>query len=168
MLAIFKKQLSNLFYDWNAVPRSGWVMHICVSKVTIIDLDNGLSPGWRQAIIWTNAGILLIGPFGTNFSENWIEIIIIEENAFKNVVCKMVVISPWPQYDEFQSDAFLELTLNQCLYSLCGKTSYRQYLWNLEAARLDVIMIVSLWDLTGISAALLLRCLSNFRMIGKV
>ena len=31
--------------------------------------DNGLSPGRRQAIIWTSAGILLIGPLGTNFSE---------------------------------------------------------------------------------------------------
>ena len=43
--------------------------HICVSKLTIIGSDNGLSPGRRQAIIWTNAGILLIGPLGTNFSE---------------------------------------------------------------------------------------------------
>ena len=29
----------------------------------------GFSPGRRHAIIWTNAGILLIGPSGTNFSE---------------------------------------------------------------------------------------------------
>ena len=43
--------------------------HICVSKLTIIGSDNGLSPGWRQAIIWTNAGILLIRTLGTNFSE---------------------------------------------------------------------------------------------------
>ena len=28
-----------------------------------------LSPGRRQAIIWTNAGILLIRTLGTNFSE---------------------------------------------------------------------------------------------------
>ena len=34
------------------------------------------SPGRRQAIMWTNAGILLIGPLGTNFSENLIEILI--------------------------------------------------------------------------------------------
>ena len=47
----------------------GRVTHICVSKLTIISSDNGLSPGRRQAIIWTNAGILLIGPLGTNFSE---------------------------------------------------------------------------------------------------
>ena len=52
----------------------GRVTHICVGKLSIIGSDNGLSPGRRQAIIWTNAGILLIGPLGTNFSENWIGI----------------------------------------------------------------------------------------------
>ena len=45
-----------------------WVTHICVSKLTTIGSDNGLLPGRYQAIIWTNAGILLIGPLGTNFS----------------------------------------------------------------------------------------------------
>ena len=50
------------------------VTHICVSKQANISSDNGLSPGRRQAIIWTNAGILLIGPLGTNFSEMLIEI----------------------------------------------------------------------------------------------
>ena len=44
-------------------------MHIYVSNLTIIGSDNGLSPARRQAIIWTNAGILFIGPLGTNFSE---------------------------------------------------------------------------------------------------
>ena len=52
----------------------GRVTHICVGKLTIIRSDNGLSPEWRQAIIWTNAGILLIGPLGTIFSEILIEI----------------------------------------------------------------------------------------------
>ena len=52
----------------------GRMAHICVSKVTIISSDNGLSPGRRQAIIWTNAGVLLIGPVGTNVSEMLIEI----------------------------------------------------------------------------------------------
>ena len=47
----------------------GRVTHICVSKLTIIGSDNGLSPGRRQAIIWTNAGILLIRTLGTYFSE---------------------------------------------------------------------------------------------------
>ena len=49
-------------------------MHICVSNLTTIGSVNGLSPGRRQAIIWTNAEILLIGPLGTNFSEILIEI----------------------------------------------------------------------------------------------
>ena len=48
--------------------------HICVSKLTIIDSDNGLSPGRRQAIIWTHAGILLIWPLEINFSEISIDI----------------------------------------------------------------------------------------------
>ena len=47
----------------------GWVMHICIVIVTIVDSHNGLLPGRHQAIIWTNAGILLTGPLGTNFSE---------------------------------------------------------------------------------------------------
>ena len=48
--------------------------HICVSKLTIVGSDNGLSPDRHQAIIWTNAG-LLIGPLRTNFSEILIEIL---------------------------------------------------------------------------------------------
>ena len=52
--------------------------YTCVSKLVIIGSDNGLSPGRYQAIIRTNAGMLLIGPLGTNFSE-----IFIQENAFK-------------------------------------------------------------------------------------
>ena len=53
----------------------GRVTHICVSQLTIICSDNGLSPDRRQAIIWTNAGILLIGLLGTSFSEILIEIL---------------------------------------------------------------------------------------------
>ena len=37
-----------------------------------------------------------------------------------------------------------------------------------EAARLDVIIIVLLWNLTGITAALRPRCLSNWKAIGKI
>ena len=67
-------------------PLTHWdrVTHICVGNLIIIGSDNGLSPGRRQAIIWTNAGILLFGPLGTNFS--WV-LIGIEENSFEKVVC---------------------------------------------------------------------------------
>ena len=60
--------------------------HICVGKLTIIGSDNGLSPGRRQAIIWTNAGVLLIGPLGTNFSEIFIGI---KTFSFKKMYLKM-------------------------------------------------------------------------------
>ena len=52
----------------------GGVTHICIKKFTITGSDNGLSPGQRQAIIWTNAGILLTDHLGKNFSETLIEI----------------------------------------------------------------------------------------------
>ena len=47
----------------------GRVTHICVSTIIIIDSYNALSPGRRQAIIWTNAGMLLIGLLGTKISD---------------------------------------------------------------------------------------------------
>ena len=45
------------------------ITRICVSKLSIIGSDKGLSPGRHQAIIWTKAGISLIRNLGTNFSE---------------------------------------------------------------------------------------------------
>ena len=53
----------------SSLPHWGRVMHIWVSNLTVTGSDIGLSPGRRQAIIWTNAGLLLIGSLGTNFSE---------------------------------------------------------------------------------------------------
>ena len=47
----------------------GRVAHTCVDNLTSIDSDNGLSPGRRQTIIWTNTEILLIGLLGTNVSK---------------------------------------------------------------------------------------------------
>ena len=67
---------------------------MCISKLNIIDSDNGLSPVRRQGIIWTNAGILLIRPLGTIFSEILIEIYTfsLKKNAFENDVRKMAAI----------------------------------------------------------------------------
>ena len=61
-------------------------MHICVSKLNIIGSDNGLMPRQHQAIIWTNAGILLIESLQTNFSEILIEI---DTFPFKEMHLKM-------------------------------------------------------------------------------
>ena len=75
----------NLWLEWH-LTHWGWVTHICVGKLSIIDSDNGLSPGRRQAIIWTNAGILLIRLLGTNFNEIVINIQIF---SFKKMHLKM-------------------------------------------------------------------------------
>ena len=64
----------------------GRVTQICVDKLSTIGSDNGLSPERRQAIIWTNAGILLIGTLGTKFNEILIEI---RTFSFKNIHLKM-------------------------------------------------------------------------------
>ena len=72
---------------------------ICVGKLTIIGSDNGLSPGRRQAIIWTNARILLIWPLWTNFSDIFYQnsITFIPENELENVVCEMASILSRPK-----------------------------------------------------------------------
>ena len=62
------------------------VTYICVNDLTSIGSDNGLSPGRRQAIIRTNAGILLIRPVGTNFGEFLVEILIF---SFKKMRLKV-------------------------------------------------------------------------------
>ena len=51
-----------------------WRIYASVNFVNI-GSDNGLSPEWRQAIIWTNAGFLSTGSLGINFSGIWVEIV---------------------------------------------------------------------------------------------
>ena len=70
--------------------------HICVGKLAITGSDDGLAPGRRQAIIWTNAAVLLIRTLGTNFSDILSEINIFS-NAFENVVCEMASIFSRPE-----------------------------------------------------------------------
>ena len=55
---------------WIQLIEAEWRIYASV----IIDSDNGLSPGRRHAINWTNAIILLIWPLETNFSEILIQI----------------------------------------------------------------------------------------------
>ena len=57
----------------NITIEAEWRIYASV-KHTNIGSDNGLSPGRRRAIIWTSAGILLIGPLGIILSEILIEI----------------------------------------------------------------------------------------------
>ena len=56
----------------------------------IIGSGNGLLPARRQAITWTNAGLLSIELPGTDFSEIWIGILpfFFQENVIENVACQ--------------------------------------------------------------------------------
>ena len=73
--------------------------HIYVRKVTIVDSDDGLSPGRCQSIISTNAGILLIGPFSE--IRHWNEYIFVHGNAFENFVCETTAILSRPQFVKY-------------------------------------------------------------------
>ena len=66
------------------------LIHICIGNLTIIGSDNGLSPGRRQAIIWTNAGILLIGPLIIKFSD-----ILITVNTFSSKITQLKMSVKW-------------------------------------------------------------------------
>ena len=72
----------------------GRVTHLCVRKLTIIGSDKGLPPDRRQAIVWTNAGILLIRNATNKFQWNPMRnsFIFIQENVFENVICKRASI----------------------------------------------------------------------------
>ena len=76
--------------SWNSLKHWGRVTHICVSKPTTIGSDNGLSPDWRQAIIRTNAGILLTGPLETSGSEMSIKI---QTFSLKKIRLKMLPVN---------------------------------------------------------------------------
>ena len=83
-------------YVWVSFIKTHWgrVTHICVNKITTIGSNNDLSSGRRQAFIYTNAGILLIGPLGTNFSEFFFGI---ETFAFYKMHLKMSS-AKWPPF----------------------------------------------------------------------
>ena len=78
---------------------------------------------------------------------------------FLGIYCTVL---PW-QHQNINQTLNSQNTLG--LYSLSGKTSYRKISWSLEAARFGFKHFQSLWNLTGTSAAVLPRCLWNFRAI---
>ena len=58
-----------IFFMSTVLTHWGWVMQICISKLTIIGSDIGFPPGRGQAIISINTGILLIWTLETNLSQ---------------------------------------------------------------------------------------------------
>ena len=122
----------------------GQVTHICASKLAIIGSDNGLPPGRRQAIVWTNAGILLIGPLGANFSEILIAISIF---SFKKMDFKMSS-GKWRPFCLGLKSSGIVIILVCPSCCLCGYSSYPCGL--------------------GISASLLMKIIKIRGYIGQV
>ena len=138
--------------------------------------------------------LMLIGSLVTNFKDILIKTVVsIQGSGFVNVIWNMTAIFPRPQCVKpmigsgesaitfrrqcewnvmHRQSACRKKYPSSCkalvLYSLSGRTSYRQISWSLGDAKLDVIIVVYLWNLIGISTALLPRCLSNVRAIEKV
>ena len=72
-----------MYYSWFIDAKIRSFNSLRRRKLTVIGSDDGLSPRRRQAIIWTNAGILLIRPLG---KKQWI--LIEKEKAFEMFVAK--------------------------------------------------------------------------------
>ena len=72
--------------------------HTYGSKLIIIGSDNGLSPDRHQAIIWTNAVILLTQPLGTKFSEILIKIVMANSDEDIKVPIHWILFDPANHY----------------------------------------------------------------------
>ena len=106
--------LTELLTHW------GRVIHICVSKLTIIGLDNGLSPGRRQDIFWTIwiiVNYILRNILRWNFDQNLY--IFIQENPFENAVWKMEFILSRLQWVSHTNIEFVAW-INNCIHIKCG------------------------------------------------
>ena len=72
------------------------VAYICVSGLTMFGSDNGLSP------IWTNAGIMLIGPWGQTSVKSQAQFIhFYSRKCIWKCCLRMAVILSWPQCVNF-------------------------------------------------------------------
>ena len=83
-----------------------------IGNLTIIGSDNGFSPGWRQAIIWSSAGILLTGVLEANFNKIFYRnsYIFIQGNAFESA-SEMVAIlfrTQWVKFHDIYNFSYVE------------------------------------------------------------
>ena len=102
----------------------GRVTHPCVGKLSIIGSDNGLSPFDRlQTIIWTSAGILLIEPLETHFSE---------------ILIKIHIFSFKKMYSKISSGKFRP----QCVKQLKAAVTLR--VWHVDSARHCTLLLILL------------------------
>ena len=115
----FEKQIPSCSNHW------GSMTHICVSKLTIIGLDNGLPPELRQAIILNQCGNIVNWTLRNKLQWNLKEdsYIFIQENAFESVVCEIVAILSRRQCVIGQSHTFISLL--QVYYDLYEQDKVR-------------------------------------------
>ena len=123
------------------------VMHICISKLIIIGADDGLSPGRHQAIIWTNAAILLIGSLETNFSEILIEINIF---SFNKIHLKMLS-GKWRLFhlrlNELRASAWWVIVTKGLVTLRLYDMICSGYLWHLECSLTHWGLVASFGDI---------------------
>ena len=125
----------------------GRVTHICVRKITITGSDNGLAPERRQAIIWTSAGTLLIGPLGTNFSEMLIGI---QTFSFKKMHSKMLS-AKWHPFC---------LGLNVLILVITGKKLLHNNPPNdhFNHSKMRIVMMQTLLTMVALQVVLMTSC----------
>ena len=116
-------------YEFIVLNHWGQVTYICVSKISINDSGNGLSPARRQAIIWTNAGIWLSWTLGTNVSEILREIHTV---SFKKMHLRMSS-AKWRQFC-LGLNVLTRIYLSQCnrhAWLCCTRRGYGRARFNL-------------------------------------
>ena len=104
-----KKFSSRSNGEWKIIIRP--LISLKLIRQDLHSSENGLSPGLCQAIIWTNAGILLIRTLGTNFSEILSEI---HKFSFKKMHVEMSS-AKWRPFC-FSLNLLTPLVLNQGIF----------------------------------------------------
>ena len=116
-----------------------------------------LAPGWHQAIIWINAGILLIRRLEKlqwNLNRNFIEVLI-TKNAFENVVWEMSAILSRPHCVKIRLyvnvvwlNRVVELRgyMRQSIWHRCFPPTPKGSIWHLHAHGSVSIMVYVSWS----------------------
>ena len=116
----------------------GRMTHICVSNLTIIGSDKGLSPSRHQAIIWANVEILLIGTLGLNFSAKCCPFrlgpnVLNASLLYMNIVTKSfngILPYPWMTLISFECSILNILSNVLCFLSKLYHSSVMFYCWS--------------------------------------
>ena len=109
--------------------------------------ENGLSPIWRQTIIWTSAGMLSIGLLGTKFSEILIEmsyIFIPKKKCIENVVCETAPILSGGRWVNCLKQVVLYELLMYPIFRICWHVSvffYNIYVATIWGEHLNCLII---------------------------